>query len=773
MAKIRISLFGSPTIFAGEDRHQHSSRKTMALLAYLAMRAGEPVTRGHLSDLLWADSAEEQARTNLRQSLSLLRKLFSNAGHDPIMVPFDQVLLRPEDIEIDAHAFLQGDHDYDLADLASGPSFLEGFSVSAANFESWMNTQRYSIETRLCEQLELTANEMRQAGDLTKAVSNLALVLKLDPLREATHRNQMAILAALGRTDAALAQYEACCNILRNDLQIQPDAKTRELAAEIRALRVRPQPVDESTSAFDRYPTQIPAIVFHKPASVRRADLATQLTFPDCEAALHGALEVTRQAADPSTLVIVVTPDMGQEPDQPSVAEKLLQQAQPGEIFVDRRVFEQFDNWSPFSFEPVANTENHEVIYRLISEMPRHRLQVSPSKARPSVRIEDEFSLAVLPFQDFSPNASDFALGDVLAHEITGRLSRFRRLTVAAPSAAQTCRAFHLREDQIHDTLGVNYLIDGSVHRSGNQLKVNISLTDLRDKTLVYGDRFEGSFERLFDYEGKLVDRIATSIVRNTETAEFERAQRVPTLDMGAYEWYLRGLAAHRRAGISPQNARDAFSHFSEAINMDPDFARALAWRICSVGWYAPEYFVSPGLKEIHHALSIDEHDAEVQRIAGALHLYRGDYDEGITHIERAVALNSSDAYLLAASAVYWAYYGQPENGLKHIVRAMQLDPFLPVWCVEDHGVVLYSMDDFSGAIDSLQRLSFPTPRGLSYLSASQAAAGDIEGARKSVERIRHISRNYSVDELMMTNYYRRNSDREALRTRLIQAGLA
>lgn len=177
-------------------------------------------------------------------------------------------------------------------------------------------------------------------------------------------------------------------------------------------------------------------------------------------------------------------------------------------------------------------------------------------------------------------------------------------------------------------------------------------------------------------------------------------------------------------------------------------------------------------MAEIHHALAIDENDPEVQRIAGALHLYRGDYEEGIQHLEKAVELNPSDAYLLATSAVYWAYYGEPENGLKHIERAMEVDPFLPVWCVEDHGAVLYFMDDFAAAVQSLQRLSFPTPRALSHLAASQIALGDNTAAHKSIGAIKRIDRNYSVGQFMLSSYSRRQEDKTALVARLNKAGL-
>jgi adenylate cyclase len=297
-------------------------------------------------------------------------------------------------------------------------------------------------------------------------------------------------------------------------------------------------------------------------------------------------------------------------------------------------------------------------------------------------------------------------------------------------------------------------------------------LTDLRQKTLIFSDYFDGSFENVFQHKSNLIDRISTSAFRNTERSEVHRAEQAPTDHIGAYEWYLRGLASHRRAGISPDNARQAFDQFTNAIDIDSDFDRAYAWRIGTVGWYAPEYFEDPGLAETRHALSIDEHDAEVQRIAAYLLLYRGDYEDGLKHIEKAVDLNPSDAYLLAGSAIFWAYYGEPENGLKYIERAMMLDPFLPVWCVEDHGVVLYSMDAFPEAVRSLQRLSLPTTRSLSFLAASLVAMGELGEAKAVIQKLSHLSREYRIEDLMMTSYYRHDRVSSLLVDRLQAAGL-
>ena len=216
---MRIQLFGSPVILVGDRRFAHRSRKAMALLAYLAMRADEHVSRAHLAALLWSDSGEEQARANLRQTLSQLRKLFRDAGRDPIMVPFDQVVLHSEAIEIDARQLLNAPSDISLQGLETQPAFLEGFTLCAPEFETWMTSQRNKIRSRLSELLKTAADRACTQGQYATAAEHLSLALTIDPLQEAAHRSLMQALNALGRTDAALSQFEACRKILARELQ--------------------------------------------------------------------------------------------------------------------------------------------------------------------------------------------------------------------------------------------------------------------------------------------------------------------------------------------------------------------------------------------------------------------------------------------------------------------------------------------------------------------------------------------------------------------------
>ncbi|MFN4142434.1 BTAD domain-containing putative transcriptional regulator [Aestuariivirga sp.] len=764
---MRIQLIGAPAVVANGKRLEHPSRKAMALLAYLAMRAGEHISRSHLASLLWADSGEEQARANLRQTLSQLRKLFQAAGADPILVPFDKVVLSA-DVEVDARSLLADPAAIAAADVAKMPAFLEGLEVQAPEFDSWLAAQRATIRSRLVEHLLRRAEQASAGGDPGEAVEALAIAVGLDPLKETAHRKLIEALAAQGRSDEALKQYDACRTILWRDLQIEPHAATRALAARIRSDRRSASPGGTGAPAR-QFPPAGPALVVSSTAGGERQHRA----FGNATEALVYALERQREAGTGASLKMAVLSASDGSASSDAEAEMIFDRTPRGEITVSSAVLEHFQQRSPFRFDDCRLLSDGRLAYRLVSEIDHHRLLVLPTVIEPPMASRvPEFSVAVLPLVNRAPRDDPYRLGETIAEEIIHRLSRFRGLTVAAPSAGQSFRTLSYPHDRGRALLGVNYLVDGHVVQDSERLVIHLNLIDLRVNHLVFSHRFDGVFPGAVFDQGELADQLATAIFHKTQTAEMKRAEQVPSQSGSALEWYLRGLAAHRRSGILPENAKDAFDCFSQAIAIDPRFARAMAWRLCAVSWYNPAYLIDPGMRQIQEALSIDEEDAEIHRIAGALHMYRGDSAQALRHMERAIYINPSDAYLLATSAVYWAFSGEPQRGLALIDRAMSLDPFLPAWCLEDHGVVLYTMQDYDEAVRSLTHLASPRPRALAYLAASQVGAGLGEAAKHTIRKALAIAPGLSAEQLLATEYYCYPQGKERLRTMLNAAGL-
>lgn len=759
---MKIDLFGPPRLLDGGKERPHRSRKAMALLACLAMRAGEPLARQHLAELLWSDIGADQARTNLRQCLTQLRALLGESGAAALVATNDQLILDPAAFDIPARDLMTGGAQDTAVMIAVGPGFLEGFSIRSDGFDSWATAQRHLLEHRLADLLETAGADLLEAGDAAGAARNLALVVRLDPFREPAHRNLMRAMADLGKTSSALAQFEKCRAILKQQLGVEPDAETRALAARIRAARMQRDSAPAPT--FVRFATDGQVAVYAE--ADHRIGQLRELVRGTATDALQATLD--RLRADPAQVRIVVVAEAATpEAEQRQARDLLARHAGPG-ILVAPEVYRMFEHWSPFTFRP-GGTDG--ACHLLDGEMPRHRLQVAPTTSRPAAHPGLGCALVILPFRDHSPDAGHLNLGDVISEEIIARLARFRHMTVAGPTAGQTCRALGLSMDQLRDRLGVDYAVDGSIARIGSRLVITFSITDLAADRVVHADRFDGGFDDLFAQQSLIVDRIASTLFNRTEQAAMDRLAARMTENIGAYERYLFGLSLHRRGGISPRNAPEAVRHFNSAIAIDPAFVRARAFRICATSWFEPDVLDSD-FAEIDRLIALDDNDAEVHRIAGALNHMDGDADVAVAHIERAVDLNPSDAYLLANAAAYRAYAGNIDGARALIQRAMTVDPFLPAWCVEDHGVVLFAGGAHEEAVAALRRLSVPTPRALAYLAACLIELGDTTAARRAVERLRRIAPHFGLAGLMRFASFKDPAIRDGLRRNLVMAGL-
>ena len=224
------------------------TRKTRALLAYLAINADRPQPRERLMGLLWSDHGEQQARQNLNDALKSIRRLSKDSAPALIDSDREQVTLHSDALESDVarfNALAEAQPDAAAA-LYEGP-FLDGLSVPDPTFEDWLRVTRSGFEERTCEALGRAADDAAAAGNLPTAINLARRLLALDPLREEAHRHLMKLLYRNGDRPAALLQYRICSDLLENELQIGPDTATKALFDEIRQ-ESSPMPTEEPSS---------------------------------------------------------------------------------------------------------------------------------------------------------------------------------------------------------------------------------------------------------------------------------------------------------------------------------------------------------------------------------------------------------------------------------------------------------------------------------------------------------------------------------------------
>jgi lipoprotein NlpI len=240
---------------------------------------------------------------------------------------------------------------------------------------------------------------------------------------------------------------------------------------------------------------------------------------------------------------------------------------------------------------------------------------------------------------------------------------------------------------------------------------------------------------------------------------------------MTAYEFLLRGLEYHRLGGVTEEYTRKAVYWFERAIEADPNFARPRAMLVCATSGL-PEFDLDEGIRSVERALELDPNEPEANRIMGSIKMLIGEFDAARQYHEKAMSISPSDAYIKARSAAYYNFVGESERALELLDEAGELDPFLPVWCVEERGAALYALDRFEEAIEASRGLPFQTWRSRIYRAASRAALGKIDRARRIIAEAVASAPDLTTEYVRQHETYRDPEVTRTLIERLTAAGL-
>ena len=310
----------------------------------------------------------------------------------------------------------------------------------------------------------------------------------------------------------------------------------------------------------------------------------------------------------------------------------------------------------------------------------------SASAARPSLSLPDKPSIAVLPFQNMSGDPEQEYFADGMVEEIITALSRIRWLFVIARNSSFTYKGRAVDVKQVGRELGVRYVLEGSVRKAGNRVRITGQLIDTSTGAHLWAERFDGGLEDIFDLQDQVTASVVGAIAPKLEQAEIERAQRKPTESLDAYDYFLRGMAAFHQWTREANN--EALSLVYKAIDLDPNFASAysLAARCYAQrkthGWVTDRaYEIAETARLARRAGELGRDDAVALNAAGiALAFVVGDVDGGAAYIDRALVLNPNLAAAWLHSGWIKVWLGEPELAIEHEARAMRLSPHDPLF---------------------------------------------------------------------------------------------
>ena len=404
-------------------------------------------------------------------------------------------------------------------------------------------------------------------------------------------------------------------------------------------------------------------------------------------------------------------------------------------------------------------------------------------KSAPALMLPDKPSIAVLPFQNMSGDLGQDYFADGVVEEIITALTRFRHLFVIARNSSFTYKGRSVDVKQVGRELGVRYVLEGSVRKTANKVRIAGQLIDTSPGTHLWADRFDGLLEDIFDLQDQVTACVVGAIASKLEQAEIERAKHKPTESLDAYDLYLRGTASIYQ--YTKEGFNDALHLFYRAIELDPDFATPYGMaarcyaRHKADGWTTDRpRQIAETVRLARSAAKLGKDDAVALCNGGfALAYVVGDLDNGAAMIDRALLLNPNLAAAWTHSGWVWMLRGEPEVAINHFAQAMRLSPLDPNAFSTQAG--LASAHFFAGRYDeaaswaerSVREQAGHTPP-LRILAASSALMGRLEDAHAAIARLRQLEPTFRISDLRDRTPLRRPQDLATFADGLRKAGL-
>jgi TolB-like protein len=435
--------------------------------------------------------------------------------------------------------------------------------------------------------------------------------------------------------------------------------------------------------------------------------------------------------------------------DGVNVAARLEALAEPGGICVSRAVHDQVRDKVDIAFEDRGKQQ----VKNILRPVHFYRIPISenaPTKA--PLPLPDNPSIAVLPFANMSGDPEQEYFADGMVEEIITALCRIRWLFVIARNSSFTYKGQAIDVKQVGQELGVRYLLEGSVRKTGQRVRITAQLIEAATGAHLWADHFDGLFEEVFELQDQVASSVAGVIEPTLQASEVRRSSARQTRDLTAYDFYLRALA--KFPWMRKEQLLEALDLFGWAIARDPRYGAALAWaaichhRLCEDGWVEdPEVSRRKALGLAEEALALADGDPVV--LANAAYVL-GTWGEGINTamalVDRCVSLNPSYARGWYVSGMLRVRAGQYDAAIEQLAMSLRLDPRGYLAIPRFHlGLAHFFSRRFDQAAELLALSTHEfagLPHAYRALAACYAHMGRLVEARAVVERLRVVTPN-------------------------------
>jgi adenylate cyclase len=460
--------------------------------------------------------------------------------------------------------------------------------------------------------------------------------------------------------------------------------------------------------------------------------------------------------------------------DDVNIAARLESEAKPGGIALSAAAYQQIRNKTALDFVDAGEVRFKNVpdpvrLYRAVD------VDAKPAGGGGAPERPVRASIAVLPFANMSVDPEQEYFSDGIAEDIITELARSRSLTAIARNSSFRFRGQALDMRAVGRELGVDFLLEGSVGKSGQRIRVTAQLIEAGSDSHVWAERYDGTLEDIFHLQDEITRSIVTTTLGRLTEVQTDRLRDSSTTSLTAYDHVLRGLK--HMQGHSPEDYARAERCFGAAVEADPDYARAHAELSLSifhqwVGLNDPALLQAASVAA-ERALALDPNEPRCHLALGMMHIFfNADHDKAQHHLDRAAELNPNDDLILVERGRLAMYSAAPIDGTGVVRLAMRRNPFHPNWYWNILGRCYHTAQMHAEALEAFGHIDRPLPFNRAYMAACHAALGQTDAAQRQVAFVLEDKPDFTVSAFARQLSYRDEAVLREFVDSLLAAGL-
>jgi TolB-like protein/Tfp pilus assembly protein PilF len=405
--------------------------------------------------------------------------------------------------------------------------------------------------------------------------------------------------------------------------------------------------------------------------------------------------------------------------------------------YVKNKVDVGFDDLGPQTLKNIAEPVR---VYRVANT---GRVPTAMRKA-----ATDKPSIAVLPFVNIGGDMEQSYFSDGITEDIITELSRFQSLNVIARSTSFRYRGAAVDIQQVGRDLGVRYVLEGSIRKSTDRVRITAQLINVLDANHLWAERYDRNISDLFAIQDELVRTIVASLAGRLASDLTARAREKPTTSLAAYDYVLRAKAALEEAYYSAGSffqtgTESAREMLKDALKLDPEYGLACSYLgfsyFIDFNYLGNPSDVEEAYRHAKRGATLNPNDYRTHLWFGNICLVAKDYEKGASHIQRAIAMNPNDPEVIAALGLYQDLTGDHEGSIVTLTKALELSPFDRDWLFEQLGISLYCSRSYAQAIDAFKRMTNAPHWTHAHMAAAYGQLGRLEEARGEARKFMNL----------------------------------